>query len=125
MASANKKGKPAADESGAAQKNQQRAQAIKAKAAEAKKSADLKKEDAKASKPAKAKKPAKSGFLAKAKTYFVGVRQEVKRVVWPSRAELGKYTGSVIGMLIVMGVLIYIVDSAVLPLLYSFSNLRG
>lgn len=124
MASANKKGKPASGVSGSSDKPQQKAKAIKAKADNAKKAVETKK-DAKPAKSSKAKKAGKPGFLDKVKTYFTGVRQEVRRVVWPSKPELGKYTASVIGMLIVMGILIYVVDSAVLPLLYSFSSLRG
>ena len=73
----------------------------------------------------KAGKDSKPGFITRVKTYFKGVRSEVKRVVWPSKPEMIKYTGAVIGMLIFFGVLIALVDAAIVPVLYAFAGLRG
>ena len=81
--------------------------------------------DAKKAKDAKAKRDAKPGAIAKATGYFKNVRTEVKRVVWPTKDELVKYTAAVVGMLVFFGVLIAVVDSLVLPALYAFSGLRG
>ncbi len=82
------------------------------------------KKGAKGSKGSKGKS-AKPGLIARVKGYFQGVRQETKRVVWPSRSELIKYSGAVVAMLVFFGLLIYIVDSAVVPALLAFSGLRG
>lgn len=125
MASAKKKGSPVQTEQGASGQGQQKAKAVQSSSADKNKPAAKEAKQAKPAKSAKAKKGGKPGFLDKVKAYFAGVRQEVRRVVWPTRPELVKYTGSVVGMLIFMGILIYLVDSAVLPLLYSFANLRG
>lgn len=93
---------------------------------------------AKASKPAAkagkdtAKKDAKKGsakggkpgLLTRVKTYFKNVRTEVKRVVWPTKPEMVKYTGAVLGMLVFFGILIAVVDAVIVPALYAFSGLR-
>lgn len=87
----------------------------------------------KASKPAKAvgkgkakggKKDGKPGIVTRVRTYFKNVGVEVRRVVWPTKAEMVKYTGAVVGMLIFFGVLIAIVDAIVVPVLYAYSGLR-
>ena len=57
--------------------------------------------------------------------YLKNVRTEMKRVVWPSRSELGRMSLVVIIALVFFGVLIYIVDSAVTPLLYAISGIGG
>lgn len=85
-------------------------------------------EKAKADK-AKAKEKAKKnggkpGFVDRTKTYFKGVRSEVKRVVWPTKDELVKYTGAVVAMLVFFGVLIAVADAIIVPALYAFSGLR-
>lgn len=69
-------------------------------------------------------KAAKPGVLARAKTYFKGVRSELKRVVWPTKSEMVKYTGAVVGMLIFFGILIALVDAVIVPVLYAFAGLR-
>ena len=85
-------------------------------------------EKAKADK-AKAKEKAKKnggkpGLVDRTKTYFKGVRTEVKRVVWPTKNELVKYTVAVVAMLVFFGVLIAVVDAVIVPALYAFSGLR-
>lgn len=77
-----------------------------------------------AKKAAKKGKNGKPGFIERAKAYFKGVRSEVKRVVWPTKPEMVKYTGAVLGMLIFFGILIALVDAVVVPALYAFSGLR-
>ena len=76
------------------------------------------------SKKKDSKKNAKPGFVARVKTYFKNVRTEMKRVVWPTKPELVKYTGAVLGMLVFFGIFIAVVDAVVLPVLYAFSGLR-
>lgn len=79
----------------------------------------------KAKAKAKAKKNGgKPGFGERVKTYFKGVRTEVKRVVWPSKDELVKYSVAVVVMLVFFGVLIALVDAVIVPALYAFSGLR-
>lgn len=67
----------------------------------------------------------KPGFFARIKQYFVDVRSEMKRVVWPSRTELSNYTVGVICMLIVFGVCVWLVDTGIVAMLVAFSSLRG
>lgn len=86
---------------------------------------DAAKEQAKKKDKPKAKKGGKPGFGTRVKNYFSDVRVEVKRVVWPSKQELFKYSVAVVVMLIFFGLLIYLADSIILPLLYAFSGLRG
>ncbi len=91
---------------------------------------------AKQAKPAKAaakdgkggkkgsKKNQKPSLFNRIGSYFKGVRTEVKRVVWPSKPELVKYTAAVLVMLVFFGVLIALVDAVIVPALYAFSGLR-
>jgi preprotein translocase subunit SecE len=88
------------------------AESTKAKAA----TAEVKKKDR--------KKNGKPGLIARAKSYFKAVRQELKRVVWPDRSDLVKYTVAVVAMLVFFGVLIALVDAVIVPALYAFSGLR-
>ena len=64
-------------------------------------------------------------FFWKFIDYLKNVRMEMKRVVWPSKAELGRMSVIVIIALVFFGVLIYLVDSAVTPLLYMLSGIGG
>jgi preprotein translocase subunit SecE len=83
------------------------------------KPAEAKKKDSK--KDSKNKKP---GLVQRATTYFKGVKSEIKRVTWPTKGELVKYTGAVVGMLIFFGILIAIVDAVIVPVLYAYQGLR-
>ncbi len=57
--------------------------------------------------------------------YLRGVRTELKRVVWPTKREVGKMTVIVLLALVFFGVIIYVVDAVVTPLLYLFSGIGG
>ncbi len=57
--------------------------------------------------------------------YIKNVKVEMKRVVWPSRVEVGRMSAVVIVALVFFGVLIYVVDSIVVPLLDMYSTLGG
>ena len=80
--------------------------------------AEAKKKDAK---KADSKKP---GLVERARTYFKGVKSEIKRVTWPTKNELVKYTGAVLGMLVFFGALIAVVDAVIVPVLYAYQGLR-
>ena len=49
----------------------------------------------------------------------------MKRVTWPSKADLKNYSVAVIAMLIVFGVAVWLVDTGVVSLLVGYSGLRG
>jgi preprotein translocase subunit SecE len=110
-----------------AKSTEAKAQDTKA-ASPAKHAAGEGKKAAQASKPAAKKKDAKKGgkpgLVTRAKSYVKAVRQELKRVVWPTRPELVKYSVAVVAMLVFFGVLIAIVDACIVPALYAFSGLR-
>ncbi|ANE22925.1 MAG: preprotein translocase subunit SecE [Eggerthellaceae bacterium] len=66
-------------------------------------------------KPAKA--PKKDGF-------FAGVRAEMKRVTWPTRQDVLRWSGVVVGALVFFGVYVFILDNwIVTPLLVAISSL--
>ena len=73
---------------------------------------------------AKAKKAEKKKN-SKIRNYFSAVKSEMRRVVWPSKAELKDYSIGVVAMLIVFGIAIWLVDNAVVLLLTAFASLRG
>ena len=78
-----------------------------------------------AKKKAKADKNANPTFFGKVKNYFKAVRTEMRRVVWPTKKELGNYSVAVICSLIVVGVVIAILDMVIGEGLVLFSGLRG
>lgn len=49
-----------------------------------------------------------------AKEYFKGVRTELSKVVWPTRKELGTFTGVVISVCTFFALAFWAIDSAVL-----------
>ncbi len=108
MASSKTNKKPAQTQADQKASNKQAAKGAKA---EGSKKKDLKKGE-------------KPGFFARVRTYFKNVRSELKRVVWPTKADLIKYTGAVLGMLVFFGLLIAVVDAVIVPVLYAFSGLR-
>ena len=75
-------------------------------------------------KPEKAsnKKP---GPFKRLGNYLGAVRSEMRRVVWPSKAELKSYSVAIIAMLIVFGVIIWLVDSGIVAALVGYTGLRG
>jgi preprotein translocase subunit SecE len=52
----------------------------------------------------------KLGFIRKISNFFREVRAEMKKVIWPSREEITKYTAVVLFMIAVLGAFIAIVD---------------
>jgi preprotein translocase subunit SecE len=75
----------------------------------------------------KAKKPVPAAAPKKPKVsigdYFKGIRTEVKKVVWPTRKELASYTGVVLFACVLLGLGIWIVDSAFLASLKYVLNI--
>ena len=76
----------------------------------------------KQNKPTKAsnKKP---GLGKRITNYFAAVRTEMKRVVWPSKAELRNYSVAVIVSLLVFGVVLWLVDTGIVALLVGYTSL--
>ncbi|MEL7655548.1 MAG: preprotein translocase subunit SecE [Bacillota bacterium] len=68
--------------------------------------------------PAANKKP-----RASLKDYFKGIKTEMKKVVWPTRKELISYTGLVVFTCVVLGLGIWLVDSAFLASLKYALNI--
>ena len=54
-----------------------------------------------------------AGFFQKIARLYRGVIQEMKKVHWPSRKEVSAYTVVVLASVVIVGVLIWIVDSGV------------
>ena len=59
-------------------------------------------------------KPKEKREKGRLKEYFRGVRLEMKKVVWPTRQELGSYTVIVLAVCAAFALLFWGVDSAVL-----------
>jgi preprotein translocase subunit SecE len=62
--------------------------------------------------PKKSKKDDNLSFFARTKKYFREVRQELKKVAWPSREELMTYTVVVFGMTTVLTLIVFALDWA-------------
>ena len=108
------------------QQKESSAAGTKAVAKDAKAQSKEKKAPSKASKSQKNKGLNKNGkpkLSVRIKEYFAGVRSELKRVVWPTREELIRYTMAVVGMLVFFGLLIGIVDALIVPALDAFARL--
>ena len=71
---------------------------------------------------AKSTKTKKKGRI---RSYFSGVRTELRRVQWPSRPELINYSVAAIVMLIIVGVVVYVVDLGFVNLFRFYTGLRG
>ncbi|MDO4804937.1 MAG: preprotein translocase subunit SecE [Lachnospiraceae bacterium] len=52
----------------------------------------------------------------KKKSFFKGVRQEWKKIVWPTRDDLTRQTALVVVISLVMGTIITLFDNAALQL---------
>jgi preprotein translocase subunit SecE len=57
------------------------------------------------------------------KDYFKGIKTEMKKVVWPTRKELGSFTGVVLFVCVIMALGIWAVDSAFLASLKYVLNI--
>lgn len=80
---------------------------------------------AKTGKPGKAPAPAKPNVFARLVSYVRDVRAEMKRVVWPTRAEVRSMWIVVIVALIFFIVYLFFVDTIVVYLLGAVSKIGG
>jgi preprotein translocase subunit SecE len=91
-----------------------------------KKSAETKKTNAR---NANAKKSSGKGakkrenVFKRLSNYLHGVRVELKRVTWPTRQDVARSSVIVVAALVFFGLLIFAIDSAVVPLLTAYSGL--
>lgn len=44
------------------------------------------------------------------KTFFKGVKQEFRKIIWPDRTTLGRQTAAVVTVSVFLGVIITVVD---------------
>ena len=54
---------------------------------------------------------------SKMKAHFVGMKSELKKVIWPTKKELINYTTVVIVMCAVVALIVWIIDSGLNKLL--------
>lgn len=87
--------------------------------------AENKQQSKKAPKKEAKKRSKEPGFLGRIFAYFKAVKIELHRVTWPTKEELINYTLVVLGTLLFFGVLIYLLDSLILPAFIWLSGLRG
>lgn len=70
------------------------------------------------------KKPAKKepGRIA---TFFQGVRSEMRRVTWPTRTDVIRWSGVVVGALLFFGVFVFILDNIFPQLLIVLDSINS
>ena len=61
-----------------------------------------------------AKAGAKKG---KVSTYFKGVKAEMRKVIWPTKKELVNYTGVVVLISAIVGLVVWLLDTVILRIL--------
>ena len=118
-------GEEGATEEKRAEREAQKAAATDKGPGSSKKAARAKDDDAAAKKGSQSAKLAKTKKKGRIRSYFSGVRTELRRVQWPSRPELINYSVAAIVMLIVVGVVVYIVDLGFVNLFRLYTGLRG
>lgn len=57
-------------------------------------------------------------------SYIKDVKSELHRVVWPTKHDVLNYTMVVLATLVFFGVLIYVIDSLIIPIFVAFAGLR-
>lgn len=57
------------------------------------------------------------------RAYFRGIKTELKKVVWPTKKELGSFTGVVIVTCLLFALIFWGIDSAVLAMLRGILNI--
>ena len=75
-------------------------------------------------KAVKAAQPAKPGFFTRLGNYFRDVRSEMRRVVWPNRAEVQNSSMVVVVTLLFFIVFITITDLAVQQILSLIAKIK-
>ncbi|MDR2457562.1 MAG: preprotein translocase subunit SecE [Clostridiales Family XIII bacterium] len=64
-----------------------------------------------------AKTEKKEPLLTRIKKYFIGVRTEVKKVVWPTRKETTTYTITVLVACAFFGLFFWLIDTGLLSIM--------
>ena len=108
-----------------AEREAQKAAATDKGAGSSKKAARAKDGDTAAKKGGQSAKSTKTKKKGRIRSYFSGVRTELRRVQWPSRPELINYSVAAIVMLIIVGVVVYVVDLGFVNLFRFYTRLRG
>jgi preprotein translocase subunit SecE len=72
-------------------------------------------------KAAKTKDKKKGGI----KKYFRDLKSEIRKVVWPSRAKVINNSGIVIGVIIVVGLFLFGIDSALSATIKALLSIGG
>ena len=82
-------------------------------------------EDEKADGPDEAKKAEKASAKPKKQRFkfLKDVRLELKRVTWPTRQEVIRWTGVVLGALVFFGVFVAVLDAVIQPIVVAISGL--
>ncbi len=60
---------------------------------------------------------AKKGFFARIRDYFKGVASELKKVTWPTKRDVYRYTLVVLAVCAAFAVLFWLIDTGILGLL--------
>lgn len=60
------------------------------------------------------------GKKGKLTAYFRGVRSELKKVIWPTKAELLNYTAVVTALSAVVSIIVYLLDIGINSVLKIF-----
>ena len=85
------------------------------------KASDKKNAPAKASSKSTEKK---KHHLFKKDGFFANVRKEMSRVTWPTRTDVVRWSGVVLGALVFFGVFVFVLDNFIVtPLLLGISSL--
>jgi len=106
-----------------AQQAAQAAAAAPAKESRITKAISKDKGDKSVTKSKKAKEDTKKP--GRIRTWLREVRTEMHRVISPSREELINYSMAALGLLVVFGVVIWLVDTGIVALLAAYTGLRG
>ena len=124
-AKANKKDRELRDEIAAENAPEEQPVEEESKGGLFKKKADKPEAKQQAAAVKKEEKPKKRRFLDRFK-FFKDVRAEMKRVTWPTRTDVIRWTGVVVGALVFFGVYVAILDHVIVsPALIALSGLRG
>ena len=80
--------------------------------------------DASSKKPAKASEKKQAKKPGKLMQFLKDVRLELKRVTWPSREDVGRWSMVVVVALLFFGIYVSVLDNVIItPLLFMFSGL--
>jgi len=55
-------------------------------------------------------KTQKKGLFTRVKNWFVELKKEFKKIIWPDKMTLAKQTGAVVVISVVLGIIIAVID---------------